>query len=196
MKNKEEIKELLIVVDMINGFVKEGALADPYINHIVLGLKRLIEYYKKNNGVAFIQDTHKSDCPEFKKFPPHCLEGTRESEIIDELKPYVNGSYIYNKNSRSTLFAKGFISDLEKMKNLKKVVVTGCCTDLCVLDLAIPLVNYFDEINRDTQVVVPMDLVETYDACGHNREEYNNMAFKLMEQEGVKLERTLRRYYE
>lgn len=194
MKNKEEIKELLIVVDMINGFVKEGALADPYINHIVEGLQELIESYnKKDSAVAFIRDAHKKNSAEFKKFPIHCLEGTFESEIIDELKQYSKEAFEYLKNSRSTMYAKGFLSDLEKMEALKRVVITGCCTDLCVLDLAIPLVNYFDAMNKDIEVVVPIDLVETYDAPGHNREEYSDMAFKLMRQEGVKLERSLKR---
>ena len=27
-------KRLLVIVDMIQGFVKEGNMADPYINHI------------------------------------------------------------------------------------------------------------------------------------------------------------------
>ena len=85
------------------------------------------------------------------------------------------------------MYANGFISDLEKMKKLKEVIITGCCTDICVLNLAIPLVNYFDQNNRDVNVCVVKNAVETYNAPYHNREEYNEMALKLMKQAGVNI---------
>ena len=193
MRNLEEIKELLIVVDMVNGFVNKGALADPYIQHIIPDLKMLIEYYKsrKDAQVVFIRDAHKEGCAEFKKFPVHCLDGTWESEIIEEFKSYVDGGFVYKKNSRSFMFAPGFMEDIRKMKNLKKVVSGGCCTDLCDIDGNVPLINYFDEMNRDVELIIPKNVVETYDAPWHLREEYNNYAFKLMEQEGIKLDKKL-----
>lgn len=193
MKNLEEIKELLIVVDMVNGFVKSGALADAYIQHIVPDLKKLIEFYaKKEDGlVAFIRDAHTKDSLEFKKFPVHCVDGTWESEIIDEFKPYVKDGVVYKKNSRSFMFAPNFMNDLERMRELKKIVVTGCCTDLCDLDGVLPMMNYLDQVNRNVEVIVPKNVVETYDAPWHNREEYAEYAFKLMEQEGIKLVKRL-----
>jgi nicotinamidase-related amidase len=86
------------------------------------------------------------------------------------------------------MFAKNFMNDIDKMKQLRKVIVTGCCTDICVLNLAIPLINYFDEIDREVEVVVKEDAIETYDAPYHNRDEYNEMALKLMKQAGVRVE--------
>ena len=85
------------------------------------------------------------------------------------------------------MFAKGFISDLEKMKKLREVIITGCCTDICVLNLAIPLTNYFDQEDREIDVTVIEDGVETYDAPNHNREEYNEMSLKLMKQAGINI---------
>ena len=59
MKRKEELQELLIVVDMINGFIKEGNMADETINHITPRIIKLIEEtLEKNEGLAFIKDTH------------------------------------------------------------------------------------------------------------------------------------------
>ena len=189
MKRKEELQELLIVVDMINGFIKEGNMADETINHITPKIIKLIEETLNNNeGLAFIKDTHNENSTEFKKFPLHCLKGTNEAELIEELKPYEKDAVVYEKNSTSTMFAKNFISDVDKMKALRKVIITGCCTDICVLNLAIPLVNYFDETDRQVEVEVVEDAVETYDAPYHNRNEYNEMAFKLMRQAGVKLQ--------
>ena len=63
----------------------------------------------------------------------------------------------------------------------------GCCSDICVMNFAIPLVNYLDEHDKKVEVVTVSDLIETYDAPYHPRDEYNAMANKLMGQAGVKL---------
>ena len=102
-----------------------------------------------------------------------------------ELKLYEKEALVYKKNSTSTIFANNFMNDIEKMKQLKKVIVTGCCTDICVLNLAIPLINYFDELDRQVEITVIEDAVETYDAPYHNRDEYNQIALKLMRQAGI-----------
>lgn len=193
LEDLENIEEILLITDMLNGFAKKGALADEYIMHIVPELLRLIKIYvkEKKKKVIFVKEAHSLDSTEFKNFLIHCVDGTWESEIIDEFKPYVKYALVYKKNSRSFMFAPGFMSDLQKMKNLKRIISGGCCTDLCVIDGNIPLKNYFDQMNRDVEIIVPKDIVETYDAPWHKRDEYNEIAFKLMEQEGIKLVKTL-----
>ena len=89
MKKKEELERLLVIVDMVNGFIKEGNMADPYINHITPRIISLVEEsIKDGEGIAFVKDTHEPNSKEFRKFPIHCLKGTSESELIDELKKY------------------------------------------------------------------------------------------------------------
>ena len=39
------MKKLLLVIDMVNGFVKEGALADKAINNITPNIINLIKKY-------------------------------------------------------------------------------------------------------------------------------------------------------
>ena len=187
-KELEELKKLLIIVDMVNGFVKEGNMADPYIAHIIPEQKRLIEkFLKESEGIAFIKDCHEEGCREFERFPIHCVKGTYEAELVDELKQYEKEGLIYPKNSTSAIFAPNFMSDIEKMKKLKEVVITGCCTDICDMNLAIPLQNYFDQNDLNVDIIVPTNAVETYNASNHNREEYNQMAFRFLEQSGIKL---------
>ncbi|HPR91840.1 MAG TPA: isochorismatase family protein, partial [Candidatus Dojkabacteria bacterium] len=80
MKNNElsQNKKLLIVVDMINGFVTEGALADPEIAKIVPEITRIIDQTIEEGGhVAFVKDTHHEKSKEFESFPTHCIKGTR-----------------------------------------------------------------------------------------------------------------------
>jgi len=188
MKRKEELERLLVVVDMVNGFIKKGAMADPYINHITPKLINLIEKtLNEEEGIAFIKDTHNINSSEFKKFSVHCVKGSGEEEVIDELKPYEKDAFSYEKNSTSTVFAKNFLKDIDAMKKLKEVIITGCCTDICVLNLAIPLTNYFDENDKNINVVVRSDLIETYNSETHNRNEYNEMSLKLMRQAGIEV---------
>ena len=189
MKKREELTKLLVVVDMVNGFIKEEKMSDKDINHITPRIKSLVEsFLSDEEGVAFIKDTHEVNSTEFKKYPPHCLKGTSESELISELSSYEQKSLSYEKNSTSTIFAKNFMRDIERMESLKEVIITGCCTDICVMNLAIPLVNYFDEENRDVRVLVPQNAVETFNSNIHNRDEYNSMALKLMKNQGIGVE--------
>lgn len=188
MKRKEELERLLIVIDMVNGFINEGIMSDRHINHITPDIRRIIEeMIKENEGIAFVKDTHSIESTEFKKFPPHCIKGTRESQLIDELKQYEQDSLSYEKNSTSIIYAPEFMNDLEKMKKLREIIISGCCTDICILNAAIPLVNYFDQNNLDIKVRVPQNMVETYNSDTHNREEYNEMALKLMKQSGIEV---------
>ena len=188
MKDLTKINTLLICIDMVNGFVKEGPMADSYIEHIVPENIKLMEKIKKDGqGIAIVKDTHKVDAIEFKRYPKHCIEGTTESELIDELKSFVEDAIVYKKNSTSTIYAPGFLEDIDQMVSLKEVIITGCCTDICVINLAIPLKNYFDEHNRDIKIIVPKNAVETYNGEDHDRDEYNNMAFKFMKQAGIEV---------
>ena len=191
MKNLSEVKELLVVVDVINGFIYEGNMKDDYISHIIPGIKALVEGHisDSKSEVFYVRDSHSEDSKEFKKFPLHCLRGTNESEMVDELKEYEDRVRTYFKNSTSAIFAKGLLEDIKKMRALKKVVVVGCCSDICIINFALPLVNYFDENDLDIDVVVREDLIETYNSINHNREEYNNIAKLLLTQAGVNVEK-------
>lgn len=183
--NKSELEKIIIVVDMVNGFVREGAMADSYIEHIIPEIVKIVEGNKENT--IFIKDCHEKGCSEFACYPEHCLKGTSESELVEEFKKYENKDNTYEKNSTSAMFANNFINDIDKMKKLKEVIIVGCCTDICVLNLAIPLNNYFNQTDRKIEIKIPINAVETYNSDMHNRDEYNEIAFKLLKQAGIKL---------
>lgn len=182
----KEYKKLLYIIDMVKGFTTEGVMHDSYILNTVPEQLKLIEKFKKENeGIAFIKEAHTENAIEFKDFPPHCIIGTSESELIEELKPYEKDALIYPKNSTSAIFAPNVITDLEEMKNLQLITAAGCCTDICVPNFLIPLKNMFNQYNRDIDIAVVKGASETYDSPDHNREEYSNMAYKLMKQSGI-----------
>lgn len=206
MKRLEEIETLLINVDMIKGFVTTGNLHDSYIKSVVPEQIKWIEYVRNLNGgaISFMKDTHTKDSTELKpgRFLEHCLKDSVESELIEELKNYEEDAYIYLKNSTSGVFASryhqnkkvSFLSDIEQMKQLKEIIIMGCCSDICIPNLAIPLKCYLDENNRDIEIKIPEDTIETFQIeleedgerkIIHNRTQYTDAAWLLMEQAGI-----------
>lgn len=191
----EEIKRLYVFVDTTNAFSKDGLLADSYVLHTVDELVRIadIAVNDKESQIMFIVDFHTKDSVELDRYPFHAIEGTNEVKIISELAPFTKDALIFRKNATSAIFAKNFIKTILKMIYLEEVVIVGWDTDICVMNLAIPLQNLFDEINKKVKIIIPKNAVETYDALNHNRDEYNDMAFKFMEQAGIKLVKKLER---
>lgn len=192
MKRKElnEIKKALFLIDMNNGFCEEGKLADPTIKHIVPDIKSMIEdTLKKGEGFFVVNDAHTEISPELKRFPKHCLGSTWESRTIKELEIYEDyANFKFYKNSTCALFAPNLMATLLQMVSLKKVIIVGCCTDICIMNFAIALRNFFDEMNLDIEVLVPLNAVETYHIPGiHEREEKNKQAFLWMESNGIRL---------
>ena len=189
MKNEKEIEELAINIDMINGFVKEGALAAPSIMRIVPRQIKLLEDYSKDNNkaIAFIKDEHSKNAVEFKTFGPHCIKGTKECDVIDELKIYYDTAYHFTKNSTNFVFANGFQEQIERLKNLKKVLLMGCLSDICVKNGGITLRNYFDELNHDIDIYVAEGAIDTYDNLWHNADEVTYKSIEDMITNGIKV---------
>lgn len=66
------------------------------------------------------------------------------------------------------------------MSNLREIVGVGCCTDICVLNLLIPLKNYFNEIDKEMYIFAVKNGIETYNIPGiHEAEYYNKIAYEL-----------------
>src|SRR5918992_908632 len=74
--------------DMIVGFCSEGPLASERVGAIVPALVDLAQrtYDLGVRDFVFTQDTHSPDAPEFAAWPPHCVRGTAEAEMIPELR--------------------------------------------------------------------------------------------------------------
>ena len=57
MKNLKVYKKCLIIVDMVNGFVRDGGLADRYIEHTIKRQLELInDYQREEELIIFIKD--------------------------------------------------------------------------------------------------------------------------------------------
>lgn len=196
MKNLKVYEEVLIVVDMVNGFARgEGMLVSPLVEKIIPEVVEEVEKALQNGKlVIFIKDTHGENDVEFKRFgnKPHCLRGTYEAELVEELVPLEKEGISFEKNCTSFMYADGFVDTLEKLENVKTIDICGCCTDICDINGIIPMMNYFDHKNRDVEVRLLVDAMATYDAPWHNAEEYESAAYLLMKQQGAKVLRKVR----
>lgn len=190
INNFKMYKKCLIVVDMVNGFVREGVLHDNSIANIIPTQIKLIKETLACDGlVIFIKDTHNKDSKEFKRFgnTHHCIKGTKEAELVDELIPYeglVNTISI-EKNSTSFMEAPDFRKVVKNLDNVEEYGICGCCTDICVVNGAIGLANYNDQWNRDVTIKAYKDAIATYGEDA--RENYIDAAYLLMEQQGIQL---------
>lgn len=190
IKNLEVYKKCLIVVDMVNGFVREGVLHDERIARIIPSQVKLIKKNQEEKELTiFIKDTHDIDAVEFKRFgnTKHCVRGTNEAELVDELKVFENkeNTISIEKNSTSYMEASQFRKLIKELKNLKEIVVVGCCTDICDFNGTMALANYLDQWNRDVEIKVYQDAVATY--LEDERQKYVDAAYLLMEQQGIQL---------
>lgn len=153
--------DALIVVDMLKGFLEPGhnLYCGDDARRIIPAVRRLVEDGRRRGSqVIFLRDTHAQDDLEFKMFPPHCVAGTAETELVRELAD-LPGAHI-----PKTRYSGFFGTDLEaRLAALRpgRITICGVCTDICVLHTAA------DARNRDYEVVVPTDCVASFDAEQH-----------------------------
>ncbi|HEX77248.1 MAG TPA: nicotinate phosphoribosyltransferase [Dehalococcoidia bacterium] len=151
----------VLVIDMLRGFAEEGnpLYCGPPARHIIPNIQKLLERELAGGARAFfICDRHTLNDPEFQMFPPHCIEGTPEAEVIPELAGYPGETI--PKQRYSGFFGTDLDARLEALKP-EKLIVCGVCTDICVMH------TVADARNRGYQVEVPADAVASFDPKAH-----------------------------
>lgn len=191
MKNLKVYKKCLIVVDMVNGFVREGGLADSYIEHTISYQQDLIHRYQQDEElIVFIKDCHEIDSVEHDRFGPikHCIKGTKEAELIDEYQEYEQKDNVltFEKNCTSFREAPGFIEAMNQAENIQEFDIVGCCTDICIANGVLSTMNYFDQVNRRVTVRLHPEGIETF-GLPERRDQYSEAAYLLLEQQGAKV---------
>lgn len=181
----ENIRKALYMIDMNNGFVNFGNMANPKYNELVNEQLKLINKFRKENQlVNFVLEGHTTDSIEFDSYPSHCVLGTKEAELIPEFIDEQNkeNTRTYYKNSINGMLNRNLQDDIKSQDNLNEIVIGGVCADLCVMDFARTFSRYLDEINRRAKIFVVENTIDTYDSLEHNREEWMDIAKKVMTQ--------------
>lgn len=180
------MKDLLVVVDMVNGFVERGALADKNIGKITPTILNMIQD-AKDSGFELLafKDCHTIGDEEFNIYPVHCLKGSTESDFIPEIKQIARCfDYIIDKNTTNGFDTKEF-RDLISKNRYNNIFVCGCCTDICVQNFVESLAKYFEKNNLHTNIHVVGNACYTFDGPNHNAEQCHSKALETMYNIGV-----------
>nr|AAM61357.1 unknown [Arabidopsis thaliana] len=161
----------LVIVDVVNGFctIGSGNMAptkhNEQISKMVEESAKLAREFcdRKWPVLAFI-DSHHPDIPE-RPYPPHCIIGTEESELVPALKwlesedcatlrrkDCINGFVGSMESDGSNVFV-----DWVKENQIKVIVVVGICTDICVFDFVATALSA-----RNHGVLSPVEDVVVY----------------------------------
>ncbi len=124
---------MLIIVDMLRGFMEEGfpLYCGDEAREIIPKVADLREKARTSKEyVIHVTDCHTVHDREFQMFPPHCIDGSPGAQIIPELdhvRPRVW------KNTFDPFYKTTFAHLVYyRNPNHSPVTVAGVCTDICV----------------------------------------------------------------
>ena len=179
----------LFIVDINNGFAKGGALYSPRIENLINPIVNFVKSVSKDiKSIVAFTDYHTKESLELLSYPTHCIENTIECEIVDELKS-IDNIKIVKKNSTNGFFALNNLT----FDNTDNIIIIGDCTDICIYQLAITLKSYFNQNNINKNIIVPINLVDTYNIDNVHPAELLNIVFlNSMIQNGIEVVKEIR----
>ena len=153
----------VIVVDMLRGFLEPGhnLYGGEDCRAIIPATRAFLERERALGSLlVFLADTHDPDDLEFRMFPPHCLRGTPEVEVIPELADLAAAAIVVPKRRYSGFFDTPLDVVLSD-RDVTEVAVVGVMTDICVLHTTADLRN------RDYETTIVTDCVASFDPAAH-----------------------------
>jgi len=156
-----------LVVDMVKGFLEKQTKGGPcalYMDGakavLIPNIKRELDKLTGDDLLIYLCDAHAEDDPEFKLHLKHCVEGTEESEVVDDLPVDEEESGIptfrFNKSSFSG-FRGTDLAAMLRFFEVGEIVIVGVTTEVCVFSTAQDAAanGYPTTIIRDC--VLPLD---------------------------------------
>lgn len=177
----------LMIVDMVNGFAREGAMSSPRVGRLISPIAALAaRCAEKGIEVLAFADCHTPESLELETYPPHCLRGTEESLVCREIAEAAPMTVI-EKNSTDGFLESAFEAWRRDHEAVRTYVVAGDCTDICVQQFVLSAKAWHNTRNMALRLIVPVDLVDTYDADSHPADVYNVTALMTMAAAGAEL---------
>ncbi len=180
-----------IIVDMVNGFVKQGAMSSSEVLSINCAVADFTAECKTHAVPNLaLCDMHTTDSVEFQTYPVHCLKGTAESKLTDEIQSADGNISVFGKNSTNGWLENDF-RDAVSAADYHTFILSGDCTDICVLNLALTMKADFDRRNVPCRIIVPYDLTATCTLPNHDPELAEIMALFMMKTNGIEVVKTI-----
>ena len=135
MKAGASGKKALVVVDMLNDFVRPGApLEVPETRAILPALRRRIAKARREGElVVYICDSHRKNDPEFTRmgWPPHAVEGTPGAAVAPSIAPEP-GDVVVEKRTYSGFYGTT-LQFILRRHDIGSLMLAGCVTNICIL---------------------------------------------------------------
>ncbi len=154
------IKRCLLIVDLQNDFCPGGALAVKDGDKIVEPINSIMD---KFDLVIASKDMHPENTVHFKKWPVHCVRGTKGSDFHPDLNSdkidFVFEKGTGNRDDGYSAF-EATNMDLEsflKEKGVDELYVCGLATDYCVKE------TVMDALKRGFKTLVITDCIKAVD---------------------------------
>lgn len=178
---------LLLHIDIVEGFLNFGALHSPRVAEII---DDVVSLNKKLTNVtkAFVLDEHPEDAEEFKAYPSHCVIGTGESDLVQELVPFAKDRRLFKKNSTNIFHAPEFLVFLNE-HNFDTIILVGDVTDICILQAGLSIKTYFHEHQLPVRMILPINCVDTYqlDVANHDADLMNLFTLYNLQMNGIEI---------
>lgn len=159
-----------------------GKLYVPGAEKRIPNMRRLIDSARAEKALLISStDQHSPNDPEFRRFPPHCVQGTSGAEIVPELKA-ADAVHVKNTNSAnvpaSVPAGKQIVIEkqtldvfdnpateklLAQLPSDTEFIVFGVVTEFCVRLAAKGL------LDRGRRVAIVIDAIETLDPAEGKR---------------------------
>ena len=182
MENSEK-RKTLIIIDMQNDFIT-GSLKNPAADAIVEPLTKFIKTWSPDfANIICTLDTHETDyldTNEGKNLPvEHCIRNTAGWCIDDRIQKALRGKNWerVQKPTFGSLKWNSILSYLEDTGKNERIILTGTCTDICVVSNALILKAAFPD--ADVEVIS--------DLCAGLSPELHEAALKVMKSCQVKI---------
>lgn len=182
----------LILVDLVEGFARQGALASSRVEALIPGAVTLTDRCSAAGmKIVALADCHTPDSLELQSYPPHCLRGTEEARLCHEVEKAAGSYTLIEKNSTNGLLEPTFDSWRKDCPGIDTYIVIGDCTDICVQQFALAAKAWHNTRNLPLRVIVPVSLVDTFDADGHPADFLNVVSLMMMQSGGVEIVREI-----
>ena len=176
----------LFVVDMVEGFARQGAMASPRVEALIAPIAALAGRCEAAGiPVVAFADTHAPDSLELQAYPPHCLRGTEEARLCPEIAAAAPKHTVLEKNSTNGFLEPVFELWRREQATATTYLVTGDCTDICIQQFAVAAKAWHNTRNLPLRVIVPLSLVDTFDADGHPADLLGVLSLMTMQSGGV-----------